>query len=242
MSPTQAVTGRGVSVRRGRPAVPVLRDLTFDVPVGRVTGLIGPSGCGKTTLLRAVVDLQRHRGALTVLGEDAGSARLRGRIGYVTQSPSLYPELSVMENLGYFAQLSGMGKSAGAEAAVVRLGLTEVRHRRVRDLSGGQRGRTSLGCALVGDPDLLVMDEPTVGLDPAVRSGLWEEFRALAARGRSLLISSHVMEEAGRCDRVLLLREGRMIWQGVPSELLATTGTSNFEDAFLAAVGGRDRP
>lgn len=225
-----AVQAEGLNVRRRRTQV--LIDLNFRIPAGSITGLFGPSGCGKTTLMRTITGLQHYSGGLQVLGSPAGDASLRGLIGYVTQSPSLYPELSVDENLAYFARLAG-GEVAGV---VEKLGLTEVRGQRVSALSGGQRGRASLGAALVGAPELLVMDEPTVGLDPVIRARLWESFRELAQEGRTLLVSSHVMEEAGRCDRLLLMREGALIWQGTPAELLADTGTGSYEDAFLATI------
>ncbi|RSZ66137.1 ABC transporter ATP-binding protein [Corynebacterium hylobatis] len=230
MTMSPAVQAEGLNVRRGR--TPVLVDLDFRIPAGSITGLFGPSGCGKTTLMRTITGLQHYRGGLQVLGHPAGHASLRGRIGYVTQSASLYPELSVDENLAYFARLAG----GEIEGVVEKLGLTEVRGQRVSALSGGQRGRASLGAALVGEPELLVMDEPTVGLDPVIRARLWDSFRELAQEGRTLLVSSHVMEEAGRCDRLLLMREGALIWQGTPAELLADTGTDSYEDAFLATI------
>lgn len=235
MSPPTAVQARGLNVLRGK--TPVLVDLDFRIPAGSITGLFGPSGCGKTTLMRTITGLQHHTGELSVLGQPAGASPLRGRVGYVTQSPSLYPELSVDENLAYFARLAG----GAVEGVVEKLGLEQVRGQRVSALSGGQRGRASLGAALVGSPELLVMDEPTVGLDPVIRARLWENFRGLAQEGRTLIVSSHVMEEAGRCDRLLLMRAGRLIWQGTPAELLEGTGTESYEDAFLATIE-REKP
>lgn len=229
-----AVEARGLTVTRGphRRPTPVLHSLDFQIPAGSITGLFGPSGCGKTTLMRTMSGLQRFTGELQVLGCPAGDSSLRSRIGYVTQSPSLYPELTVDQNLAYFARLAG-----GAAGGVVEeLGLEDVRGNRVSDLSGGQRGRASLGAALVGEPELLIMDEPTVGLDPVIRAQLWGNFHSLADDGRTLIVSSHVMEEAGRCDLVLLMRAGEIIWQGVPAELLESTGTQSFENAFLATV------
>lgn len=230
MTMSPAVQAEGLNVYRRR--TPVLMDLDFRIPAGSITGLFGPSGCGKTTLMRTMTGLQHYSGGLQVLGRPAGHASLRGRIGYVTQSPSLYPELSVEENLAYFARLA----DGEVDGVVGKLGLTEVRGQRVSALSGGQRGRASLGAALVGEPELLVMDEPTVGLDPVIRARLWDSFRELAQEGRTLLVSSHVMEEAGRCDRLLLLREGALIWRGTPAELLADTGTDSYEDAFLTTI------
>ncbi|RNE48374.1 ABC transporter ATP-binding protein [Corynebacterium alimapuense] len=229
-----AVSASEMSVTRGsgRRATQVLHELSFDIPAGSITGLLGPSGCGKTTLMRAVSGLQKFTGRLEVLDHAAGEKDLRGRIGYVTQSPSLYPELTVEENLRYFALLSG----GDTGEVLTRLGLEETRHKQVAQLSGGQRGRASLGCALVGDPELLVMDEPTVGLDPVVRAELWEQFRELADAGDTLLVSSHVMEEASHCDQLILMRKGLIVWQGTPSELLAQTGASSYEGAFLSAI------
>lgn len=239
---TIAVEARALHVTRGprRRSVRILRDLDFQIPTGSITGLFGPSGCGKTTLMRAISGLQRFSGELNVLGAPAGAPGLRGRIGYVTQSPSLYPELTVDENLAYFARLAGVktgGRGNGeVDAVVEKLGLGEVRLNQVNDLSGGQRGRASLGAALVGEPELLIMDEPTVGLDPVIRVQLWDSFRGLAEDGRTLLVSSHVLEEAGRCDHLLLMRAGEIIWRGVPADLLQRTGTHSYEDAFLATV------
>src|SRR3712207_2144402 len=187
-----AVTVRDLVVDRGRRRV--LAGLSFAVPAGQVTGLLGPSGSGKTTLMRAVVGVQRvQSGEVTVLGEPAGSAGLRNRVGYVTQAPSVYPDLTVRENARYFAALYGRGVRE-ADAALADVGLADAAGQLVRDLSGGQQGRASLACALVGHPELLVLDEPTVGLDPVLRVELWARFHALADAGTTLLVSSHVME------------------------------------------------
>lgn len=229
-----AVTVTDLVVHRG--ARPVLQDVGCSVPSGQVTGLLGPSGSGKSTLLRAVVGAQRIRsGTVTVLGHPAGSAELRARVGYVTQAPSVYADLTVRENARHFAALYGRGASA-ADASIADVGLAEAAGQLVGDLSGGQRGRVSLACALVGEPELLVLDEPTVGLDPVLRVELWSRFHALAAAGTTLLVSSHVMDEAGRCDRLLLLRDGRLLSDSTPAELRARTGTDDLEQAFLSLV------
>src|SRR3954454_12568934 len=199
----------GLFVDRGHRRV--LDGLSFAVPAGRVTGLLGPSGSGKTTLMRALVGVQKVRsGEVTVLGEPAGSATLRACVGYVTQAPSVYADLTVRENVRYFAALYGMG-AREADAALRDVGLGDAAGQLVRDLSGGQMGRASLACALVGAPEVLVLDEPTVGLDPVLRVELWDRFHPLAAAGTTLIVSSHVMDEAGRCDRLLLLRDGELI-------------------------------
>jgi ABC-2 type transport system ATP-binding protein len=175
-----------------------------------------------------------------VLGRPAGSAVLRSRVGYVTQAPSVYADLTVRENARYFAALYGRG-SAAADAAVADVGLSDAAGQLVENLSGGQRGRASLACALVGEPELLVLDEPTVGLDPVLRVELWSRFHALADAGTTLLVSSHVMDEAGRCDRLLLLREGRLLSDSTPGELRARTGADDLEEAFLSLVRSSER-
>jgi ABC-2 type transport system ATP-binding protein len=235
---SEAVTVRDLVVDRGRRRV--LDGLTFAVPPGQVTGLLGPSGSGKTTLMRAIVGVQRVRsGEVTVLGEPAGSAALRARVGYVTQAPSVYADLTVRENTRYFASLYGLG-AREADAALADVGLSDAAGQLVGDLSGGQRGRASLACALVGAPDVLVLDEPTVGLDPVLRVELWDRFHALAAAGTTLLVSSHVMEEAGRCDRLLLLREGALLADSTPAQLRAESGTDDLEEAFLRLVRAQE--
>lgn len=231
-----AVDVRGLTVRRGRTEV--LHDVSVTVPAGRITGLLGPSGCGKTTLLRSIVGTQIvQAGSVTVLGKPAGSRRLRGRIGYVTQAPSIYGDLTVRANVAYFAALAGAPRDrvAGALDAV---GLGPYAGHRAVDLSGGQRGRVSLACALVGDPQVLVLDEPTVGLDPVLRAELWQYFHRLAGEGRTLLVSSHVLDEADHCDNLILLRDGRVLARTTPDGLRASTGRDNLEDAFLALVRG----
>jgi ABC-2 type transport system ATP-binding protein len=229
-----AVTVTDLVVDRGHRRV--LHGLSFAVPPGQVTGLLGPSGSGKSTLLRALVGVQVVRsGEVTVLGGPAGSAPLRSRVGYVTQAPSVYADLTVRENARFFAALYGLG-AAAADRAVSDVGLGDAAGQLVRDLSGGQMGRASLACALLARPEVLVLDEPTVGLDPVLRVELWDQFHALAAAGTTLLVSSHVMDEAGRCDRLLLLREGRLLADSTPAELRARTGTDDLEEAFLRVV------
>ena len=233
-----AVTVSELVVDRGPRRV--LKGLSFAVPTGQVTGLLGPSGSGKTTLMRALVGVQKVRsGEVTVLGEPAGSPGLRARVGYVTQAPSVYEDLSVRENVRYFAALYGMG-AREADAAITDVGLADHAGQLVRDLSGGQMGRASLACALVGCPELLVLDEPTVGLDPVLRVELWEKFHALAAAGTTLIVSSHVMDEAGRCDRLLLLRGGDLLADETPDLLRTTTGTDDLEQAFLTLIRDRE--
>jgi ABC-2 type transport system ATP-binding protein len=227
-----AVRTDGLRVRRGRRDV--LHDLTLQVPIGQVVGLLGPSGSGKTTLLRSIAGAQRiAAGTVTVLGEPAGTPSLRRRIGYATQSGSVYDDLTVAQNLRYFAKALS-APSSDVERVLAEVDLQEFDDRLVANLSGGQRSRVSLAVALLGRPELLVLDEPTVGLDPVLRHDLWDLFRRMADRGVTLLVSSHVMDEARRCDRILLLRDGRLLVDDTPAGLLARTGTTDPEDAFLA--------
>ena len=220
-------------VRGGRTVLP---DLSVRIPAGQVVGLLGPSGSGKSTLIRAVVGVQViEAGEVRVLGEVAGSPALRERVGYVTQAPSVYDDLTVRDNVRYFADILGVQRSA-VDDAVAAVDLDDHADVPVAKLSGGQRSRVSLAAALVGDPDLLVLDEPTVGLDPVLRRDLWDLFRRLAAQGRSLLVSSHVMDEATRCHRLLLLREGEILADATLDELLAQTGATDAEGAFLALI------
>ena len=232
-----AVTVSDLVVDRGPRRV--LHGLSFAVPTGQVTGLLGPSGSGKTTLMRAIVGVQQVRsGEVTVLDEPAGSPGLRHRVGYVTQAPSVYEDLTVRENIRYFAALYGMS-AREADAALADVGLSDAAGQLVRDLSGGQKGRGSLACALLGAPEVLVLDEPTVGLDPVLRVELWDRFHRLAAVGTTLIVSSHVMDEAGRCDRLLLLRDGELIADSTPAQLRADGRSQDLEEAFLNVVRAR---
>ena len=216
----------------------VLAGLSVCVPAGRVVGLLGPSGCGKSTLLRSIVGVQRvDGGRVTVLGHPAGSPKLRRRVGYVTQAPSVYGDLTVVENLRYLSQVL----SAPRDDVDRVLGLVDLRQYAgdlTSRLSGGQLSRVSLAAALLGTPELLVLDEPTVGLDPVLREDLWNLFSQLASEGTTLLISSHVMDEASRCDRLLLMREGRLLADEGLATLLARTGAADVEQAFLTLVRG----
>ena len=217
-----------------------LRDLTLAVGGGVVTGLLGPSGSGKSTLIRAIVGVQIiAAGEVRVLGAPAGAPALRSRVGYVTQSPSVYGDLSVRENLTYFARVLG-APATRVDAVIERVGLADMTARLVGRLSGGQKARVSLATALLNEPEVLVLDEPTVGLDPVLRRDLWDFFHELADDGTTLLVSSHVMDEAARCDRLLLLRDGRIIADLPPDELLRRTGAADLDAAFLTLVEGGD--
>ena len=220
-------------VRGGRDA---LDGITLDVARGTVTGLLGPSGSGKSTLMRAIVGTQVvASGSVTVLGEPAGSPGLRRRVAYTTQSPAVYDDLTVRENVRYFARLVGAA-DAQADDVVELVGLGDDAGSVVSRLSGGQRSRVSLATALVGRPELLVLDEPTVGLDPLLRRDLWASFARLAADGATLLVSSHVMDEAERCDELLLVRGGRLLARGTAAEVRARAGGESMDEAFLRLV------
>ncbi len=232
-APAPAVRATGLVVTRGGNEI--LHGLDLALAPGSITGLLGPSGCGKTTLMRSIVGVQRYSGDLEVLGAVPGSASLRGRIGYLTQEASIYPDLSARQNVAYFARLAGP-RARGVDEVLAEVGISGIAGRLVGTFSGGQRNRVSLACALVAAPELLVLDEPTVGLDPVTREDLWAAFRRIAEGGTTILVSSHVMDEAFRCDGVLLMREGRILAEATAPELLAGTGAETLDDAFLTII------
>ncbi|MCJ0904183.1 ABC transporter ATP-binding protein [Rhodococcus sp. ARC_M6] len=234
MTTKPAIDIRGLRVIRGKNEV--LHSIDLQVASGSITGLLGPSGCGKTTLMRTIVGTQIvESGDVKVLGDDAGSAALRRRVGYVTQSPSVYGDLTVTRNVQYFGALYGKS-AADVRAAIDTVGLTQNAHQLAADLSGGQATRVSLACALVADPELLVLDEPTVGLDPVLRVELWERFAELAKHGTTLLVSSHVMDEADHCAQLILMRDGYLLAHLTPDQLRAKTRCERLEDAFLELI------
>ncbi|GAB3599976.1 ABC transporter ATP-binding protein [Microbacterium tumbae] len=217
-----AVAISGLRVRRGRTRV--FDGVGLTIPRGQITGLLGPSGCGKTTLLRSIVGVQRiESGDVTVLGEPGGSPSLRRRVAYGTQGAAVYGDLSVRQNIAYAARLLTAPRG-DVDRVIAEVGLR------------AQASRVSLAMALVGSPELIVLDEPTVGLDPVLRAELWTLFRGLADRGVTMIVSSHVMDEALRCDRLLLLRAGRIIADTTPEQLLQSTGANDPETAFLALI------
>lgn len=228
----------GLQVIRGKRRV--IPRLDLEIPSGQVVGLLGPSGSGKSTLMRCIVGVQViEAGTVTVLGHPAGSPVLRDEVGYVTQSPSVYADLTVRDNVAYFGRavgLRGQELRDAVDRTLAEVDLESHAEQLVQDLSGGQESRVSLAAALVGRPTLLVLDEPTVGLDPVLRRDLWALFRHLAERGHSLVVSSHVMDEATRCDRLVLLREGQVLADVTPDELLARTGAADADAAFLALI------
>jgi ABC-2 type transport system ATP-binding protein len=227
-----AIEIQALRVVRGENVV--LPGLSANVTAGRVTGLLGPSGSGKSTLMRAIVGVQIVAGgSVQVLGEPAGSPGLRRRVAYITQAPSVYGDLTVRENLRYFARVLNVD---GVDDAIETVGLKERANSVVNSLSGGERSRASLATALLGDPQLLVLDEPTVGQDPVLRRDLWDSFHRLAEDGVTLLVSSHVMDEADRCDELLLLRGGDVLATGTPGDLRERTQTNDLDTAFLRLI------
>ena len=215
---------------------PILDKINLEIPAGKITGLIGPSGCGKTTLMRSIVGSQRiTSGSLKVNGKSVGSVELRGEIGYMSQSPAVYFDLSIRENLTYFSQLLGVDRQT-VDNVIKQVELEKFESRTPQALSGGQISRLSLAIAILNNPNLFILDEPTVALDPVLRSALWKIFREMSAAGKSFLISSHVMEEAERCDELILMREGRILFHGSPSFLLSETNSKSVEEAFLSLI------
>jgi ABC-2 type transport system ATP-binding protein len=213
-----------------------LDGVTLRVKTGEIYGLLGPNGAGKTTLIRAIVGLVApDSGAVTVLGKRMPNLDILGSVGYMTQAAALYPDISVEENLRFFAAISGADSNVDEVLKVVEL--DQRRKSVVATLSGGMRQRCSLACALVHRPRLLLLDEPTVGVDPQLRVQFWEHFRDLAAAGTTILVSSHVMDEAERCQRLGLIRFGKLLGEGTPNEVRAAAGTNNLEEAFLKLSG-----
>lgn len=229
-----AVQAKKLAVIRGQNEV--LHSISCTVKAGTVTGLIGPSGSGKTTLMRSIVGVQKlSGGTLEVLGKPAGDGSLRSRIGYVTQSPAVYDDLTVEQNLRYFASIV-RADAKSVKETMTAVQLSRQRKQLVGSLSGGQRARASLAVALLGNPEMLVLDEPTVGLDPILRDELWTLFTELASQGRTLLVSSHVMDEAERCSDLILMREGKIVWNDTKQALFTATKTRDVGKAFVVKI------
>jgi ABC-2 type transport system ATP-binding protein len=235
--PSVAVLIRDVVKRYGRATV--LDGVSLAVRRGEIYGLLGPNGAGKTTLIRCVVGLVRpDAGAVRTLGHSMPNVAVLARVGYMTQAAALYPDLSVLENVRFFAAISGHERDV--DEALRTVAMEDRRRAVVATLSGGMRARVSLACAIVHQPELLLLDEPTVGVDPALRAQLWDRFRAMAAAGAALVVSSHVMDEAERCDRLGLMLSGRLLAEGSADELRRLAGSQHLEDAFLRLA--TDRP
>lgn len=213
-----------------------LDGITLRVRAGEIYGLLGPNGSGKTTLMRMIVGLvAQDAGTVTVLGRRMPELDVLSKVGYMTQAAALYPDLSVEENLRFFAAISGA--DSNVTEALKTVDLEQRRDSVVATLSGGMRQRCSLACALVHRPSLLLLDEPTVGVDPQLRVQFWDHFREMAAAGTTILVSSHVMDEAERCQRLGLIRNGKLLAEGTPDEVRAQAGTNNLEEAFLRLSG-----
>lgn len=230
-----AIKTKNLSVVLGG-SVKALHDFDVDLPKGQIIGLLGPSGAGKTTFMRTIIGRQRPAGGeMEILGRPAGDRSLRSKVGYMPQQASVYSDLTVTENLKYFASLNGSGKK-DVPKVLDEVNMTKYADRLVSNLSGGQQSRVSLAVALLGEPELLVLDEPTVGIDPVLRKQLWELFRRLADKGCSLLVSSHVMDEASHCDQLLLIRGGKLLAYGTPAELCRENDAKSVEDVFLKLI------
>jgi ABC-2 type transport system ATP-binding protein len=221
-----------------------LKNINLELPVSKTIGFIGPSGAGKTTLIRGIVgSLRITSGEISVFGEPVGSVALRKQVSYMTQELSIYPDLTVKENLKYFITMAGQSRKASGNILKEVLDLVDMTNKSnslVSALSSGQKQRVSLAVALIGSPKLIVLDEPTVGLDPVLREKLWKLFSKLTSQGTSLIISSHSMDEAARCDDLVLIRDGRVLVHSSPKELLQSTGMKTIEESFLKLVGDKE--
>lgn len=237
MTNSATVETRGLSKAFG--LVHAVRDLDLVVRKGEIYGLLGPNGSGKTTLMRLLMGLTKaDAGDMHVLGREVPDTNLLAEIGYMTQAEALYVDLTARENVRFFASLCGIYSADAVDQALALVELSDRADDIVAKLSGGLRRRVSLACALVHEPKLLILDEPTVGVDPQLRASFWEHFRSMAGLGVTILISSHVMDEAERCDRLGLMRGGQLLAEGTPAELRSRSGTDNLELAFLLLAEG----
>lgn len=234
MTQPPSIIAKSLVVKRDHSLI--LDGLTFAIRPGSINGLIGPSGSGKTTLMRAIVGVQSiSGGSLAVLGKPAGDNSLRYKIGYVSQDLAVYTDLTVLQNLRYFATVAQAYRNQ-VDNIIGAVRLDKQRDQLVGSLSGGQKARVSLAAALLGNPELLILDEPTVGLDPLLRQELWQLFGELAAQGKTLLVSSHVMDEADKCDVLLLMRDGKLLWNDSRQRLLSRTNTNSVQAAFMSVI------
>lgn len=237
-----AVKVKNLSVTLGK-GFKALKNINIELPAGKVIGIIGPSGSGKTTLIRCIVGrLRITNGDVDVFGEPAGSPDLREQLSYMTQELSVYSDLTVKENLDYFVTMAGQPSKQSSEiikSILLAVDMTNKAGSLVSNLSTGQKQRVSLAIALIGSPKLMVLDEPTVGLDPVLRNKLWQLFSQLADQGVTLIITSHSMDEAERCDDLVLIRDGEIIAHSSPEKLRKRTGTKSIEDSFLKLVGDK---
>ncbi len=231
-------------LRKEFPGLVAVDSLDLRVARGTLYGLIGPNGSGKTTAIKVIVGLMRaSAGEARVLGERVPLRTNRHRLGYMPQDIAIYPDLTVRENLEFFAGLYSIPKpriGSRTEEVLKVVDLLDRKDGLVSHLSGGMRHRVSLACALVHDPEVLFLDEPTVGIDPMLRVQFWEYFRHLNTQGVTIVVSSHAMDEAERCDRLGFMRDGRLLAEGTAGELRARAGAGSLEEAFLLFAGGRD--
>lgn len=212
--------------------------VNLSVGGGEVYGLLGPNGSGKTTLIRLLLGLlSPTSGRIRLLGEAVPNKAILSQVGYMTQASALYEDLTVRENIVFFAEMCGGYDRAWVDEVIELVDLQDRSHSLVRTLSGGLRQRTSLACSLAHKPDLLLLDEPTVGVDPQLRASFWSHFRRLAETGVTLIVSSHVMDEAERCDRLGFMRQGKLLAEGSAAELRGQTGARTLEEAFLHFAG-----
>jgi ABC-2 type transport system ATP-binding protein len=237
-APGPAAPIHATGLRKSFGAIRAVDDVSFELDAGRIYGFLGPNGSGKTTLIRLLTGLGRaDAGTAEILGHRMPSRPTLGRIGYMTQSDGIYPALTVRENVDFFASLYGVTDPGAADRALDVVQLADRTRTLTAELSGGQRRRLSLACALIHSPAVLFLDEPTVGVDPLLRVEFWAHFRRLADGGTTLVVSSHVMDEADRCDELLFIRSGKVIARGTGAQLRATTGTDDLEQAFLRFAG-----
>ena len=238
MKNTAAIETRDLNKAFG--PVHAVQELNLVVSEGEIYGLLGPNGSGKTTLMRLLVGLTKaDSGEMSALGCKVPDTSLLAEIGYMTQAEALYIDLTARENVNFFASLYGVDSDAAVDQALALVELSDRADDIVAKLSGGLRRRVSLACALLHHPRLLILDEPTVGVDPQLRASFWEHFRSMAGLGVTILISSHVMDEAERCDRLGLMRGGQLLAEGTPAELRSRGGTDNLELAFLLLAEGQ---
>jgi len=211
--------------------------LNLSVKGGEIYGLLGPNGSGKTTLIRLILGLLKpSSGDISVLGQTMPDKSILSQVGYMTQSSALYDDLSVWENVAFFSEICGSMSRKQVDESVTLVGLQDKKDALIRTLSGGMKQRTSLACALAHQPKLLLLDEPTVGIDPQLRATFWTYFRQLASKGVTLIISSHVMDEAERCNRLGFLRQGKLLAEGSADALREKAETTTLEEAFLHFV------
>jgi ABC-2 type transport system ATP-binding protein len=227
-----------IDLRKHFGEIHAVDGIDFALAPGRIYGLLGPNGSGKTTLIRLLIGLAHATaGEARILGTKMPSREALGQIGYMPQAEAIYPELSAGENLAFFARLEGQRDRKAIDRVLELVELSTRRGTPAMHLSGGMRRRLSLACTLVHEPRVLFLDEPTVGVDPALRVQFWSHFRRLATAGTTILVASHVMDEADRCDELLFMRDGRVIGRGTGVELRAATGAGDLEAAFLQLAG-----